>query len=62
MIGDASEDIGEPGLRVHVIQPCGHDEGEHDGGTVCAALGTLCEAAEAFSDSAPAAPESTETK
>ena len=39
-ICDVGKDIGEPGLRVHVIQPCGHDEGEHDGGTVCAALGT----------------------
>lgn len=37
---DAGKDIGEPGLGVHVIQPCGHDEGEHDGGPVCAAVGT----------------------
>ncbi|MDA9391608.1 hypothetical protein WN73_13375 [Bradyrhizobium sp. CCBAU 45394] len=38
-IGDASEDVGEPGFRVDVVEACGGDEGEHDGGAVGAALG-----------------------
>src|SRR6476659_2642782 len=38
-IGDASEDVGEPGFWVDVVEACGGDEGEHDGGAVGAALG-----------------------
>jgi len=29
---DASEDVGEPGLGIDVVEARGHDEGEHDGG------------------------------
>src|SRR4029077_10082434 len=38
-IGDASEDVGEPGFRVNVVEACGGDEGEHDGGAGGAAWG-----------------------
>lgn len=39
-IGDTSEDLGEPGFRVDVVEACRGDEGKHDGGAVGAALGT----------------------
>ena len=40
MISDAGENVGEPGLRVHVVELCRRDHRRHDGGTVGAALGT----------------------
>lgn len=39
-IGDAGQDAGEPGLGVDVIEAGRGDEGEHDGGTIGAALRT----------------------
>jgi hypothetical protein len=39
VIGDAGEHIGEPGLRVHVVELCRRDHRRHDGGTVSATLG-----------------------
>ena len=33
-IGDADQNIGEPGLRVNVVEACGSDECQHDRGTV----------------------------
>ena len=39
MIGDAGEHVGEPGLRIDVVEPCGLDQGVHDGGTLAAAIG-----------------------
>ena len=39
-VPDAGKDIGEPGLGIHVIQPCGHDKGAHGGRPVGAAVGT----------------------
>lgn len=38
-IGDAGDDVGEPGLRVDVVQLCGADQGIHEGGALPAALG-----------------------
>lgn len=38
-IGDARQDVGEPGLRVDVVEAGRSDEGEHDGGAIGAALG-----------------------
>jgi hypothetical protein len=38
-VGDASEHFGEPGLRIDVVECCGHDQRGHDSGTVSAALG-----------------------
>lgn len=39
MIGDAGEDIGEPGLRIDIAQPGGLDEGVEDGGALTASVG-----------------------
>lgn len=36
-VGQPGEDIGEPGLRVHVVHPGGDDQGIHEGGAVTAA-------------------------
>lgn len=40
MLGDASEDIGEPGLRVDIVEPRGLNECVEDRGTLAAAIGT----------------------
>lgn len=37
---DAGEDIGELGFGVHIVEPCGHDEGKHGGRAVRATVGT----------------------
>ena len=39
MIGDAGEHVGEPGLRVDVVELCGLDQRVEDGGAVAAAVG-----------------------
>lgn len=39
MIGNASEDIGEPGLRIDIVELRGLDQGVDDGGTLAAAVG-----------------------
>lgn len=39
-IGNAGQDVGEPGFRVDVVEACRGDEGKHDGGAFGAALGT----------------------
>src|SRR5258706_166414 len=39
MLGDASEDVGEPGLRVDVVHLGRDDEGVHGGGALTAAIG-----------------------
>ena len=31
-VGDAGEDVGEPGLRIDVVEFCGLDERVHNGG------------------------------
>jgi len=41
MIGDAREDVGQPGLRIDIIQPGGLDQGVKD----CRALATAVRAA-----------------
>ena len=41
MIGDAGEDIGEPGLRVDVVQSRGLDQGVEDGGALTTAVFAL---------------------
>jgi hypothetical protein len=33
-IGDAGEDVGEPGLGIDVVEATGRDHRQHDGGTV----------------------------
>jgi hypothetical protein len=40
VIVDAGEDVGEPCLRVDVVEPCGLDQCVHHGGTLAAAVGT----------------------
>lgn len=40
MISDACEDIGEPGLRIDIIELGGLDQRVDDGGTLPAAVGT----------------------
>ena len=37
---DAAEDVGEPELGIDLVEARGHDEGEHDGGPVRAAVGS----------------------
>ena len=37
-LGDAIEDVGEPGLRVDVVELCGADERVHDSGPHAAAI------------------------
>jgi hypothetical protein len=39
MIGDAREDIGEPSLRVDVVEPGGLDRRVDEGGTLPAVVG-----------------------
>ena len=39
-IGDPSQDIGEPGVGIGLVEACGRDERQHDGGTVSAARRT----------------------
>ena len=39
MIGDAGEDVGEPGLRVDVVELCGADRGVHERGALAAPIG-----------------------
>ena len=39
VIGDAGEDVGEPGLRVDVVELGGDDQGVHEGGALTAAIG-----------------------
>ena len=36
---DAGEDVGEPGLRIDVVEAGGLDERDHDGGALGAAVG-----------------------
>ena len=38
MIGDASEDIGEPSLRIDIVELGGLDQGVDDGGALTAAI------------------------
>ena len=40
MIGDAGEDIGEPGLRIDIVELGGLDQGVDDSSTLPAAIGT----------------------
>ena len=40
MIGDAAEDVGEPGAGIGVVEPGGDDQGVDRGGTFTAAVGT----------------------
>ena len=37
VVGDAFEDLGEPGLRIDVVEPGGLDQGVGDGGGPAAA-------------------------
>ena len=37
-VGDTSEDIGEPGLRVDVVELGGGDHRQHEGATIGATL------------------------
>jgi len=37
-IGDPGEDVGEPGLRIDVVETTGRDNRQHDGGTIGATL------------------------
>lgn len=39
-IGDTRQDVGEPGLRIDVVEAGRGDEREHDGGAIGAALRT----------------------
>ena len=39
MIGDTSEDVGEPGLRIDVVHFCGDDERIHNRGALPTAIG-----------------------
>ncbi len=39
-LGDAGQHVGTPGLRVDVVEASGRNQGQHDGGPVCAAIGT----------------------
>ena len=39
MLGDASEHVGEPGLRIDVVHLRRDDQGVHEGGSVTAAVG-----------------------
>ena len=36
---DARKHVGEPGLRIDVVEFGGHDQGRHDGGTLGTAIG-----------------------
>jgi hypothetical protein len=38
VIGDTGEHVGEPGLRVHIVEFCRRDHRRHDSGTVSATL------------------------
>lgn len=40
MAGDAGEDVGEPGLRVDIVEAGGLDQGVEDGGALTAAVRT----------------------
>ena len=40
VLGDAGEDIGEPGLRIDVVHLGGDDQAVHQGGALAAAIGT----------------------
>src|ERR1700719_1688662 len=44
MVVDAGENVGEPGLRIDVIELCGHDQRGHERGAVGATGGTSGEA------------------
>ena len=39
MVGDAGEHVGEPGLRVDIVEPSGLDQRVQDGGSVTTAVG-----------------------
>jgi hypothetical protein len=39
MIGDVSEDVSEPGLRVHVVELGGLDQSVDDGSALATAIG-----------------------
>ena len=39
MLGDAGEDVGEPGLGIDVVELGGDDQAVDDGGTLAAAIG-----------------------
>ena len=39
MVVDATKDIGEPGLRINVVETGGLDQRVHDGGAIPAAVG-----------------------
>jgi len=38
VIGDASQHVGEPGLRIDVVELGGVDERQHDGGALAATV------------------------
>jgi hypothetical protein len=40
MTSQTSEDIGQPGMGVDVVQPAGHDETIDGGGSLTAAIGS----------------------
>ena len=40
MLGDASQDIGEPGLRINIVHFGGNDEAVHHRGALAAAIRT----------------------
>ena len=40
MIGDPAERVGEPRLRVEIVQLCRGDQGVHGGGALATAVGT----------------------
>lgn len=39
VVVDAGEHVGEPGLRIDVVELCGHDQRRHDGGAVGTTFG-----------------------
>src|SRR4029077_8842584 len=39
MVGDAGEDIGQPGLRIDVVELGGHDQAVQEGGALTASVG-----------------------
>jgi hypothetical protein len=39
VIGDAGQHVGEPGLRIDVVELCGDDQAVEEGGTLAAAIG-----------------------
>jgi hypothetical protein len=38
-VGNAGEYVGEPSMRVDVVELCGHDQSRHDGSTLGTTIG-----------------------